>query len=207
MAGNDLGIVDIQAGQLRADPGDVLVARAVGAVTADAVLLIVLVGKAVHEGVGRHRLVEGRVEGDDLRDRREHGLHGTDAQQVRRIVERGEIAAEVDLLQDVVVHEDGTGEEIAALDDAVADRLDVLEGSQDARLGIRQRLQDQLHAHPVVRDGKILHDLLASGRSVLEDTGGKADLFRDTFGDDVENVVVLHIQQLVLDGRTATIDD
>ena len=172
-----------------AHAGDELVARAVRAVAADAILLVVLVREAVHVRVSGHRLMEGGIEGHDLRDVRENGLHGVDAQQVRRVVERGEVAAEGDLLQDVVVHEDGTGEEVAALDDAVAHRLDVLEGGKDARLG------------------KVLHDLVTTGRGVLEDARGEADLLGDTFGDDVEHIVVFHVEELVLDGRTSAIDD
>ncbi len=159
VAGDDLGVLEVQAGELGAHAGDELVARAVRAVAADAVLLVVLVREAVHVSVSGHRLVEGGVEGHDLRDVRENGLHGVDAQQVRRVVERGEVAAEGDLLQDVVVHEDGTGEEVAALDDAVAHRL------------------------------------------------GEADLLGDTFRDDVEHIIVLHVEELVLDGRTSAIDD
>ena len=36
------------------------------AVTADVVLLVIFVGQGVHVGVGRHGLVEGRVEDQDL---------------------------------------------------------------------------------------------------------------------------------------------
>ena len=151
--------------------------------------------------------MEGGVEGDDLRDGREHFLHGVDTQQVRRIVERGEVAAEGDLLEDVVVHEDRAGEEVAALDDAMAHRLDVLEGLQNARLRVRQGFQDELHAHFVVRNREVLHDFVLTGRSVLEDAGREADLLGNTLRDDVEHVVALHVQQLVLDGRTSTIDD
>ena len=46
MAGDDLGIVDIQTGEFGAFAGDELVARAVEAVFADAVFLVVLVGRA-----------------------------------------------------------------------------------------------------------------------------------------------------------------
>ena len=187
VAGDDLGILEIQAGELGAHAGDELVARAVRAVAADAVLLVVLVREAVHVRVSRHRLMEGGVEGHDLRDARENGLHGVDAQQVRRVVERGEVAAEGDLLQDVVVHEDGTGEEVAALDDAVAHRL--------------------VHAHFVVGNRNILHDLVPAGRGVLEDARREADLLGDTFRDDVKNIIVLHVEELVLDGRTSAIDD
>ena len=72
--------------------------------------------------------MEGGIEGHDLRNARKDGLHGMDTQEVRRIVERGEIAAEGDLLEYVVIDKDGTGEEVASLDDTVTDCLDILEG-------------------------------------------------------------------------------
>ena len=62
MTGNNLGVIDIQTGEFGAFAGDELVARAVEAVLADAVFLVVLVGQGVHEvGCGK-RLVERGVE-------------------------------------------------------------------------------------------------------------------------------------------------
>ena len=89
----------------------------------------------------------------------------------------------------------------------MAHRLDVLEGGKDAGLGIREGFEDELHAYLVVGDGNVLHDLLAAGRGILEDARGKADLLGDALGDDVEDVVVFHVEELVLDGRTSAIDD
>ena len=109
--------------------------------------------------------------------------------------------------QDVVVHEDGAGEEVAALDDAVAHRLDVLEGGEDARLRIREGRKDEFHAHFVVGNRNVLHDLVPAGRGVLEDARREADLLGDTFRDDVVDIVVFHVEELVLDGRTSAIDD
>jgi hypothetical protein len=83
----------------------------------------------------------------------------------------------------------------------------VLEGREDARLRVGQGLKDELHAHLVVGDGDVLHDFIAAGRRVLKNAGGKTDLLRDTLRDDVEDIVVFHVQKLVLDGRTSAIDD
>lgn len=45
------------------------------------------------------------IEGHDLRNLRENLLHGTDAEKMGRIVERSEVAAVLDLLEHVLVHE------------------------------------------------------------------------------------------------------
>ena len=42
-------------------------------------------------------------------------------------MERGEVAAEVDLLDDILVHDGASGEEIGTLHDSVADSLNVVE--------------------------------------------------------------------------------
>ncbi len=127
MAGDDFGIVDIQARELGAHTGHELVGGAVRTITADAVFFIVFVRQAIHIGIGRHGLMESRVEGDHLRNGRKHLLHGVDTQQVGRVVQRGEVCAEGNLFQDILVHQDGTVEEVSALHDAVPDSLNVLQ--------------------------------------------------------------------------------
>ena len=74
-------------------------------------------------------------------------------------------------------------------------------------LRVGEGLEDQLHAHLVVGDGKLADDFFLARGGVLENTFGKADLFGDTLCNDIEDVVVLHVKQLVLDRGTAAIDD
>ena len=178
-----------------------------GAVAADAVLVVIFIRKRIHVGVRRHRLVEGRIEGDDLRDRRQDRLDGMDAEQVGRVVERGEFRAVGDLVQHVLVHKGAAGEEIAALDDAVADRLDVLEGLQNAGLRVGEGVEDELHADLVVGNRQVDDLFFPARRRILENTHRKADLFDDTLRDDIIKVVILHVQQLVLDRGAAAVDN
>ena len=150
--------------------------------------------------------MEGRVEGHHLGDVRKDLLHRADAEQVRRIVERREIAADLDLGEDILVDDGAAREEVRSLDDAVADRLDVVEGLEHAVLRIHEGVQQELHADLVVGDGKVLLQDRLPGGLVGQDAFGEADFLDDAFGQQVIYIIALHVQQLVLDGRAAAID-
>ena len=85
--------------------------------------------------------------------------------------------------------------------------LNVLKGLQNAGFGICEGSKDKLHAHFVIRDGNVRDNFVLTGGSVLQDTGGKADFLCDTFGNDIKDVVALHVQKLILDGRAAAVDN
>ena len=68
-------------------------------------------------------------------------------------------------------------------------------------------VKHNLHSDRVVRDRKILHNLLLTRRSVLEPSAFKADFLNYTFGQKGVNVIVLHVKQLVLDRRASAIDN
>ena len=104
VAGYDPGVIDIQSDHLGALLGHKLVARSVGSVTADVILLVIFVRETVHIGLRRHGLMEGGVKCDDLRDVGKNFLASPDTKQMGGIVKRSEIAAEIDLRQDVLVH-------------------------------------------------------------------------------------------------------
>ena len=207
VAGDDLRVVQVYPAEGGTLAGDELVGSAVGAVAADAEFLVVLVGQGIHVGLLRHGLVEGGVEGHDLRNGRKDMLDRFDAEEVGRVVQRGEVAAEGDLFDDIVIDEGAAGEEIAALDDAVADGVDVFEGLEDAGAGSGKGFEDELHADFVVRDGQVSDDLVPAGGGILENTFGKADLFGDTLCDDIEDVGALHVKQLILDRGASAVDD
>ena len=67
-------------------------------------------------------------------------------------------------------------------------------------LAVREGIEDELHSHLVVRNRKILYDLLLACSSVLETTRFETDFLHDTFREDIINLIALHIKQLVLDG-------
>ena len=98
--------------------------------------------------------MEGRVEyhylgglGQDLRNR-------VDTKEMGGIVERCEIAADLDFLEHVVVYEAAAVEEIGTLHDAVADCIHIVERLENSVLGIHQGIHHQLHSQFMIRDGK-----------------------------------------------------
>ena len=82
----------------------------------------------------------------------------------------------------------------------MSDSLDVLERLQDTIVLVHESVKDQLHSHGVIRNGKILHDLVLTCRLVLKPAAFEPYLFDYTFGKKVIDVIVPHVKQLVLDG-------
>ena len=75
--------------------------------------------------------MEGGIENDDVGNVRQHFHEGPDSRQVRRVVERRQFAQFVDLRDDVVIDNHRVGKIVAALDDPVADALDLVKGLDD----------------------------------------------------------------------------
>ncbi len=86
--------------------------------------------------------MEGGVEHGDLRHGRECFPRGTDADQVRRIVQRRERRQFVDLFLDCVGDEGRLGEDRPAVHDPVADGGNIVAGSEG--------VESELHAGDVV---------------------------------------------------------
>ena len=206
MAGDNLGIVDIQAREACAFVGDVIVRGAVGAVAADVVLAVVLVRQGVHIGVFRHGLMEGRVEHHHLGHVGQNLLAGADAEQMGVVMERCELGADLDLVQHVVVHQGAAVEIVGSLHDAVTYCLDVREALEHSVFGMHKVVQHELHSHRMVGNGDVDGDLFAAGRLIGVDAVGKADFFHYAFGQDVVDIVAAHVHKSVLDGGGAAID-
>jgi len=182
------------------------VARAVEAVAADAVVLVVFIRNGVHIGLAGHGLVERGVKHGDHRHVVAHdGAAGVDAGDVGGVVQRGERRALLEGSHDGVVDLDGAGELLAAVDDAVADGVDLLHGGDHTILGAGQLVDDRGdgfgvrgHRQVLVKDG-----FAADERGVLQ-MAVEADALAQALGQDV---LGLHVDQLILQGRAAGIDD
>ncbi|CDA93373.1 putative uncharacterized protein [Bacteroides sp. CAG:709] len=199
MAGDNLGIVNIQSCELGTLLCDKLMAGTVSTVFADPVILIILVRKTIHVGISRNRLMECRIESNNLRNRRENSLHSPDTQDMGRIMQRCEIAAYLDLLHDILIDKSAGREILTSMHNSVAHSLDVVKRLQNAMLAICKCLKDKLHSHLVVRNRNILYDFLLTGSGMLETSHFQADLFYDTFSQDIINLIALHIKKLILD--------
>jgi len=112
-------------------------------------------------------------------------------------VQRGERSDLADLGEDVLVDEGGIAEVPTALNDTVADALDL-----DA-VGL-EVLQDDLDGDLVVGELDVLGHLLGTVGSVGEGTAGKADALAGALRG---HLVRLGIDDLILKGRRSCVDD
>ncbi|MOA03072.1 hypothetical protein D3C78_1225560 [compost metagenome] len=98
------------------------------AVAAHAVFLVEEVRHRVAVGVLGHALVEGGVEHADLRQAGEQGHGGFDADQVGRVVQRGQLGVGADALEHLLADQAGGGEVFAAMHHAMADAVELAAG-------------------------------------------------------------------------------
>ena len=116
-------------GKRRVAPGEVGVRRAVEAVASNAVTAVELIRNRVEIRCLGHRRVEGGVEYRHHRGAvAERRPGGPDAVQVRRVVQRSEVDAVLDLADDAGVDPGVGPEALAAVHDAVTDRVDLARG-------------------------------------------------------------------------------
>ena len=146
MARDEPQIAQRATEQVRRLLSRVAVARAVGSVAADAVVVVVAGRQGVHVGLGRHRGVEGGVEDGDLgRVRHERGHH-VDAGVGWRVMQRRQLLAQLKLLAGRLVDDHGFGEVLAAGHDAVADGVDLREVADGALRIVDEHFQKLLQA-------------------------------------------------------------
>ena len=205
MAGDDLELFDGLAHQLGAARGDIAVGGAVEAVAADAVVLVVLIGDSVHEGFAGHGLMESGVEYGNHGHVAHDVAAGLDAGDVGRVVQGRERDALFDGGHDGVVDAHGAGKLFAAMDDAVADGVDLLHGGHDTVLLARQLLDDGGDRLGVGGHGDVLVEdrLAADQRAVLQVTVDPDPLAK-ALGHDL---LGLHVDELILQRRAAGVDD
>ena len=185
MAGDDFLLGDVYAENLAYAGRHVAVAGAVEAVSAHAVLLVEAVGEGVHIRFGRHGLMESGVEHTHLLDAGENLLHGLDAGDVGRIVERSEVVAVLDLLKHLVGKEHALAELLGAVDHAMAYGINLVVGLDATHFGIGEDVEHSLHGTLVVDEAQLLNGFRAVGEFVFEESVGETDFFHTTFGHDV----------------------
>ena len=183
---------------------DELVRGAVEAVFPDAVLLVVLVGDRVEVGGRRHGVVEGRVEHGDVGHAREDALAGLDAAEVRRVVQRRQRGAFADDVLDLVGDHGRVVELLAAVHDAVADGLDLLEAVEHAEFGIDQLLANHPQRLVVVCDLRLFLEIASVEALVAQVGFAQPDALDDALGADL---FFLHGEHGELERGTAGVDD
>ena len=189
MADDGLQIRVIFADDLRSFFGYERVAGAVEAVSADLVILIIAEGQGVHISFGGHGLMESGIK-YGYHGRAGHQLlAGCHADQVGGVVQRRQVRNIFDRLDDFVIDHDRRSEGFAAVDDAVADRADLVEGLDHAGLVIHQGVDDQADGYVMIRNsgiGRLLaravFDIFISDGTVDADSLAEAlgqEFFRD----------------------------
>ena len=123
VSGNEAAVFRLFAENLGGFAGHEAVACAVGAVAADLVFFVELVGDAVEVGLARHGLVEGGVEHGDLREAREELGGAFHAGGVCGFVQRGEQRNAADVVNDFL-RDAFALDVLAAVHNAVADGFD-----------------------------------------------------------------------------------
>ena len=89
-------------------------------------------------------------------------------------------------------------EEGCAMDHAVADRINLPEGLDDADSGVAQDLHDGLDRGHMVWNRHLLHDLLGARLGIHEAGACDADAFHKTLA---EHLLALHVKEHVLERR------
>ena len=149
--------------------------------------------------------MEGVVEDDDLgfQVAEDFGA-GVDALDVSRVVQRGQRGKLVDLFDDFRRDHDALVVDSAALNDPVADGSDLIEGVDDFALAFEERVLDIAERGGVVRKVRVRRIFTAVEGLAFDVAAGDADTFTEALGDDL---LVLHVDELIFEGGAPAVDD
>ena len=204
VAGDDFQLLNGLAQHGGSAGGDIAVGGAVEAVAADLVLLIELIGQGVDIALGGHGLVESGVEhthhghtGHDL-------LAGLDAGDVGGIVEGGQGDALFQSGHNLVGNAHGGGELLAAVDHAVAHRVDLRGTLDHAVPGVQQGVQHSLNGLGVSGHGDLELILGVLGGHLVSQAAVDADALAQPLG---EHLTGGGVHELILEGGAACVDD
>ena len=173
------------------------------AIAADLILGVPTVRHCVDVSLGGHGLVEGGVEHGDHGGVGHDFLAGLDAGDVGGVVQGGQGDTLADALHDSAVDDDGVGELLAAVNDTVAHGVDLGHIFDDTVVVVGQDLHDQLDGGLVVGHVTVCVVHITAGGGVL-DVAVDADALAQALS---QNVFGIGVQQLILQGRAACVDD
>ena len=193
-------LVGLAIGELRRRAPDEAVRGAVRTVLADVQLVDHVAGKGVAIGLLGDAVVEGGVRDDDVADGREHVTADLDDVGLGVVVKRGERSDLADPAERLVGDDLGLGEVPAALNDAVTDSLDL--ARVEARLV--ENLEDVLDGGLVIGKGDLELLLGATVLLMADERAVDADALAVALRIDL---VRGGVEQLILERRTASIDD
>ena len=172
------------------------------AVAANIVILEVLGRNGVTVGLGGHGHVESGVKHGNLGGVGHNRLAGTDAHQVCGVMQRAQGDALFNGLDDLIIDDAGVGELHAAVEHAVTNGIDLVNRLDHTINRIDQDLQNSLNRLGMAGHGNVLYNLL------VPHLMGQAAIDINTLTQALGgNIAGFGIHQLVLQGRTASIDN
>ena len=195
MAADDLQFLGVLSEHLGSGLGDVSVRGSVETVLSDGILLVILVGKSVHEALCGHGLMEGSIKYGDLRGVGHELFACFDTHQVCGIVEGSQGEAVSDgLLAGFVDHAAG-GELISAVEHSVAYGSQLAHASENAVVLVHQSVEDVLDGIGVVLHRGFDDELVSADLGVGQHGSFDADLLDKALA---QKALVVHVQDLVL---------
>ena len=171
-------------------------------VAANVELLVPLIGNGIHECLGRHGLVEGRVHDDCVRDIGHDLAGGFDSHDVGRHVKRSERDDGLELLDDLVGDKGALLEDLSPVQDPVAYGSDFGDVLDDAVSLVCDELYDELDCFFMGGTGELVGEFLLAGCLVLDGRILKSDSFDDAYCEDVLLIPVIY---LILGGRASAV--
>ena len=184
---------------------------AVEAVAAHTVLGLIFLRHTIHIGLGRHGLMESRVEHSHLRHGGHHLFAGFNAHQVSRIVERSQRDALTDGSLHGIIDDNRGGKFLAAVQHTVTHSTDFVRRLDGALLRILQCLQHHFGCLYVVSyKGVDFHYLVAYGLLQVTAFRSLFLVFRNVdalYQTLCQYLFAVHVQQLVLQGGRTGIHD
>ena len=204
MAGNHFKLGKRTSHQLRAAGADEPVRRSVKAIAAHVIFFIIFIRNRVKIGIIRHRGMECGVEHGNLRHLiAENGAAGAQSLRISGIVQRRKVGKRFNLLNHLVVHQNGLAEHRAALHNAVTHGANFGKILDNAVFGIEQRIFDLLKCHHMV-----LHRDFLFQNAAIRGFVGKAAVDADALAKALcHHLFAVHIDELIFHRRTACVNN
>ena len=120
-------------------------------------------------------------------------------------MERSHVTAFAYAFNHLLIDESAAEEFLTSVNHPVSDCFDVLEGIEDSDFLVKESLKHCLDSDGVVCNRHFALNFLLPGSLVLDTADFHSDTFHQAFGKEIIDIVVLHIQQLVLQRRTSTV--
>ena len=125
-----------------------------------------------------------------------------DTHQVSWVVERTEVEAFTDSSFNIFVNNDGFCEFCAAVEYAVTNCIDFINGSDNAVIFVGQSVQNELYCYRVVWHWSFNNIVVFARNFVGQNRTVDTESFAQTFG---QNMLIFHINQLIFQRRASAV--